>query len=183
MAGLDGTPDTESRREQESLRDFQSRLAERLALAETGAAGGASRLGFIAGGRHWLVALDQINEVVTLPGLTEVPWARPWFVGVASVRGSLYGCTDLAAYLGLAAPIPKGEVRLLLAHPRHGINAALRIDRALGLRALDKLTPEPGVADAPAWRLGDWRDENGQVWTEISLENLVTTPEFMDVTA
>ena len=74
----------------ESLREFQTRLAEKLKAAEA-AKGASSKLGFVAGGRHWLVDLNQINEVVTVPALTEVPWAKSWFVGVASVRGALYG--------------------------------------------------------------------------------------------
>ncbi len=163
----------------ESLRDFQARLAARLRDAQAGA-GATSKLGFIAGGRTWLVRLDQINEVVTVPDLAEVPWAKPWFAGVASVRGALYGCVDLAAYLGLAEPLARGESRLLLAHPRYGINVALRIERALGLRAIADLAEEPADGPAPVWQSGHWRDSSGQIWTELDVETLVTAPEFLE---
>jgi twitching motility protein PilI len=163
----------------ESLREFQTRLAEKLKAAEA-TRGAASMLGFSAGGRLWLVSLDQINEVVTVPALTEVPWAKPWFAGVASVRGALYGCVDLAAYLGLGEPLPPGEARILLAHPRFGVNAALRVERALGLRGIADLVPEPGAEDAAAWQLSRWHDREGQFWTEISMERLVSTPAFLE---
>jgi twitching motility protein PilI len=163
----------------ESLREFQTRLAEKLKAAEM-AGGAASKLGFVAGGRHWLVNLDQINEVVTVPALTGVPWTKPWFVGVASVRGALYGCVDLAAYLGLADPLPPGEARVLLAHPRFGVNAALRVERALGLRGIADLVPEPAEVDAAPWQAARWHDRDGQLWTEISLERLVTAPAYLE---
>lgn len=163
----------------ENLRDFQSRLAEKLKAAE-GATGASSKLGVLAGGRHWLVNLDQVNEVVTVPQLAEVPWSQPWFAGVASVRGVIYGCVDLAAFVGVAEPMARGETRLLLAHPRFGVNAALRVERALGLRPSQELEPEPGEPDAPGWALGRWRDGDGVVWTEISVESLVGMPAFLE---
>jgi len=166
--------------EKPSLREFQSQLAEKLKLSEV-SRGVVSKLGFIAGGRHWLVDLDQVNEVVTVSGLTEAPWVQPWFIGVASVRGVLYGCIDLAAFMGLAEPMPAGESRLLLIHPRFGLNAALRIDRPLGLRVLAGLQPEPQLPDADAWLIARWRDADGQVWDEISMQALATTPAFLDV--
>lgn len=163
----------------ETLRDFQSRLAEKLKVAQA-TSGTSSKLGILAGGSHWLVGLEQVNEVVTVPQLTEVAWSQPWFAGVASVRGVIYGCVDLGAFAGLAEPIPKGEARLLLAHPRFGVNTAMRVERALGLRPITEMTPEPDDANAPAWVLGRWRDADGQVWAEISVEKLVGLPAFLE---
>lgn len=162
-----------------SLREFQTQLAEKLKLAQ-GSHGASSKLGFSAGGKNWLVDLDQVNEVVTVSGLTEAPWVKPWFIGVASVRGMLYGCTDLAAFLGLAEPMPAGETRLLLVHPRFGVNAAFRIERALGLRALADLTPAPQIHSNQAWEVAHWRTADDQIWVELSMQQLVTTPVFME---
>lgn len=167
-------------RDKQSLREFQTQLAEKLKLAQVSNEVTA-KLGFVAGGKNWLVDLDQVNEVVTVPGLTEAPWARPWFVGVASVRGALYGCTDLAAFLGLAEPMPAGESRLLLVHPSFGVNAALRIEQALGLRALAELKPEPTPPTAAAWEISRWRGADDQDWVEISMRNLVAMPTFLEV--
>jgi twitching motility protein PilI len=167
-------------REKQSLRDFQTQLADKLKQAE-GANAVTSKLGFVAGGRSWLVNLDQVNEVVTVPGLTEAPWSRPWFVGVASVRGALYGCTDLAAYLGISEPMPVGETRLLLVHPRFGVNAAIRIERALGLRTLSDLTPIPLLQKTQPWEVAHWRAEDDQDWVEISMQALVSMPDFLEV--
>ncbi len=164
--------------DKQSLRDFQTQLAEKLKAAKA-ATGPSSKLGFIAGGRHWLVALEQINEVVTVAELIAVPWAQPWFPGVASVRGALYGCTDLGAFLSLSPVLPPGEAHLLLAHPRFGVNAALRVERTLGLRAIESLVPEPEPADASPWATAHWRGPD-QIWAELNVEKLVTSPAFLE---
>jgi twitching motility protein PilI len=166
-------------RNKQSLRDFQTQLADKLKQAQATKVA-TSKLGFVAGGQHWLVNLDQVNEVVTVSGLTEAPWAHSWFIGVASVRGALYGCTDLAAFFGLAEPMPAGESHLLLAHPRFGVNAAFRIERALGLRALADLIPEPKPADSAIWEVRYWRDTEDRHWVELNMQKLVESPVFLE---
>jgi twitching motility protein PilI len=140
--------------------------------------GSGSKLGFIAGGRHWLTELGQVNEVVTTARITPVPWAKPWFIGVAGVRGVIHGCTDLAAFFGIRPPSIADEMRLLLVHPRFGINAGLVIERAVGLRNLQAMAQHPRAASDPDWVLAHWQDGDGQDWTEISLEQLVVSPAF-----
>ena len=160
----------------QSLIEFQAQLAERLRAATRTPL--ASGLGFAAGGRLWLTDLFEMGEVVTDAVIVPVPWAKPWFLGLANVRGVIYGCTDLAAFMGLAAE--GGEGTLLLAHPRLEINAALRIDRTLGLRSPARMTREDVPPDAPPWVSAQWRDAQGQVWTQLSLERLVTSQPFLD---
>ena len=159
------------------LKDFQAQLAERLQGAQEQAPA-TSKLGFVAGGRHWLTDLDQVNEVVTAARLTPVPWAKPWFLGVASVRGVIYGCTDLAAFLKLAEPGGSAETRLLLAHPRFNVNAGLAIERAVGLRSIKSLSRSPRAAADPPWVVAHWEDGEGTTWTEVSIQQLVLSPDF-----
>jgi twitching motility protein PilI len=165
-----------------SLREFQTQLAERLRNAgQSGTV--ASKLGFIAGGRYWLADLNQINEVVTVPGLTPVPWSKPWFVGVASVRGAIFGASDLAAFFGIAPPIEAEESRLLLAHARYGVNAALRIAQPLGLRSVVGMKAiEAPIANEPAI-VGGWLDRDGIEWIGLDVERLVTDPRFLQAGA
>ena len=165
--------------DKQSLRDFQTQLAEKLKAAQV-ATGPSSKLGFVAGGRNWLVGLEQINEVVSVPELIAVPWAQPWFAGVASIRGALYGCTDLGAFLNLSEVLPQSEAHLLLAHPRFGVNAALRIERTLGLRAVENLMPESVPDVASPWIAAHWRSLDGQAWAELDVEKLVSAPAFLE---
>jgi twitching motility protein PilI len=164
------------------LHEFQTRLAERLkGSADRDVE--SSRLGFLAGGRHWLIALDQVGEVVTVSKLAKAPWTQPWFIGVAGVRGTIYGCTDLAAYLGVAPAESPEEVQLLLAGARFGAHAAFRIDRALGLRNTGAMTQAVSQELTEPWRLGAYIDAEGTEWQEISLEQLLTEADFLRVAA
>jgi twitching motility protein PilI len=165
--------------EKKKLRDFQAQLAERLQNAGTQTSS-PSKLAFIAGKHHWLTDLSDINEVVTVMSVTSVPWAKPWFVGVANVRGNLYGCTDLAAFLGLTEVMGRGETRLLLVHPRFGVNAALRVEQALGLRKTEELSALPAEPGPEPWVKARWRGPDDVEWTELSMEALVTSPRFLD---
>lgn len=160
-------------------RVFQQRLAERLrAAADSG--GESSKLGFLAGGRHWLTDLDQIFEVATVGRFSRAPWTQPWFLGAAGVRGVIYGCTDLGAFLGLGAAPVHDENTLLLAHPRFGARAALRIERALGLRnPADMHALEDAALET--WELGRYRDQVGTEWTELGVGALVASPRFPQV--
>lgn len=167
--------------EKQSLRDFQAQLAERFRTASSH--NPASKLGFQAGGRHWLADLAEINEVVTVAGISPVPWAKPWFAGLASIRGTVYGCTDLAAFAGLAEVMPPGESRLLLVHPRYGINAALRMERALGLRNLSEMSAAARQGDDADWWKGRWHGADGTEWIELDMERLVASPAFLDAGA
>lgn len=165
-----------------NLREFQTRLAERLkGAAERN--GETAKLGFIAGGRHWLTGLDQVGEVVSVNRLARAPWTRPWFIGVAGVRGAIYGCTELAGFLGVPSAAASDEVRLLLANARFGMHAAFRIDQALGLRDTRAMTRMPPADDQAGWELARFVDGEGVAWTEIALENLLADPRFLRVTA
>lgn len=166
------------RSDRESLREFQTRLADRLRAAQAKSSAD-SRLGFIAGGRQWLVSLDQVNEVVSLPEVSEPPWSKPWFLGVASVRGLLYGCTDLAVYLGLTDSAAKGEARFLLVHPRFGVNAALRVERTVGLRMTPDMNRLPDDSQSAPWVKATWRAADGE-WTELDVEQMVKAPAFLE---
>lgn len=165
-----------------TLREFQARLADRLKSAgQQGTV--ASMIGFIAGGRNWLVDLRQINEIVTIPSLTPVPWSKSWFSGVASVRGAIYGTTDLAAYFGMAPPMDVEDYRLLLTHPRYGVNAALRITQPLGLRSTSGMKAiDAPLVNEPAIACG-WLDRDGIEWIGLDIEKLLNTPKFLQAGA
>jgi twitching motility protein PilI len=163
-----------------SLRDFQESLASRLKAA-AGAAASEARLAFEAGGSLWLVRLEDSGEVLPVPAVERVPLTRDWFLGVANVRGVIYGVTDLAAFIG-GAPTARGpDNRLLLAGQPHGMNAALLVSRLAGLRNVGQLSPvEDAVPRAP-WAERAWSDAEGRVWQELDSAKLVADRQFLDV--
>lgn len=162
-----------------SLKEFQEGLANRLKAAATEAAPSA-RLGFEAGGNHWLATLDSAGEVLQVPEVQRVPLTRDWFLGVANIRGSLYGISDFGAFLGQGPTARGPENRLLLVGQPHGVNCALLVSRLAGLRNVADYETEPPGGRA-GWTLAAWRDKEGRVWQEIDTAQLLTHREFLDI--
>lgn len=164
-----------------SLRDYQRDLAARMQSADSGRA--ASKLGLQVGDERWLVDLKDAAEVIPVPPITPVPLTRPWFRGVANIRGNLYSVVDFAAFLG-ANPAPIAEqARLLLLSERFRMASALLIARSLGLRNPEQFQPRPGAAARPPWVLAELGDELGVSWKELDVSQLVQHAEFLSVGA
>ncbi len=160
-----------------SLKDFQNQLTRRLQSASTQPVN-ASRLGFRVAGRNWLVNLADINEVLPVPAILQVPGARRWFRGAANIRGNLYAVSDLGDFL-FTNPTPDSATnRLLLVHAKFGVNAALLVEQTLGLKHLSQLT---AAEQGGEWGFASqhFRDGDGADWIEIQLATLLTEPAFM----
>ena len=72
----------------DKLRDFSSRLAERLRTAPAAAAASLRLAGRI-GAKAYLVEMASAGEIVPLADVAPVPWTKPWYRGLANVRGRL----------------------------------------------------------------------------------------------
>jgi len=164
-----------------SLKDYQRALAER--LREAGAGRMASKLGMQLGAETWLVDLGDAGEVIPVPSVTPVPLTQPWFRGVANVRGNLYSVIDFPAFIGVGAVTLGEQSRLLLLGERFRTAAALLIDRSLGLRNPDQLTPRTTNGEVPAWLRGEFEDGDGKSWKELDVPQLVRHADFLSVSA
>ena len=164
-----------------SLREYQRELAERLRSAEAGHS--ASKLGVQVGEQGWLVDLVDAGEVIPVPPIAPVPLTKPWFRGMANVRGNLYSVVDFPAFLG-GKPVAAGEqTRLLLVSERFRASIALLVDRSLGLRNPAQLKARAAAAERPPWVKGEFTDGEGREWTELDVPQLVQDPEFLGVAA
>lgn len=176
-----------------SLREFQQGLSERLVSARRGE-GAQALLGIesgsddLPGGSHWLIDLADSGEVTPLPPLTPAPLTKPWFAGIANIRGVLYGVVDFSAWRG-GAPTPiNAQARLLLVGARHGVNSALLVRRALGLRPQVEMraTGEShagtqGTGEPAAWLGGRFQDPQDQIWTQLRIPALLSDPSYLDI--
>jgi twitching motility protein PilI len=160
-----------------SLRDYQRDLAERLRNAEVGRS--ASMLGLQVGNEAWLVDLTEAGEVIPAPAITPVPLMRPWFKGVANIRGNLYSVVDFPAFLGRSPVVLGDQSRLLLLGERFRLGAALLVDRALGLRNPTHFRRKDG--ESAAWARAGYEDGEGRQWKELDLPQLAQHPDFLAV--
>jgi twitching motility protein PilI len=175
----------------QSLKELQERLAQRLTAAKTEALT-ATWLAIEAGGQKHLLPLVQSGEIFPWSAVQPVPYTKPWYLGVANLRGGLHGVIDLAGLLQAGAARPalraadrvSSESRLVSLHNALGHNAVLWIDRLLGLRnpgAFRSVAERP--ADAPTFVTRLLIDESGQGWQELDLQLLVNEPEFLAIAA
>jgi twitching motility protein PilI len=157
-----------------NLREFQQNLIDRLQAKETSEER-VSTLGVQVAGRNWLVDMADIGEVLPLPQLTSVPFTKPWFRGMANVRGNLYSVVDMATYGHTGNTSGDVNNRVLLVAERHAFNAALLVDRVLGLR------------DARKWRQSEvdghieYHDEHGTPWHKLDITSLLEQAEFLQI--
>ncbi|AOW14666.1 chemotaxis protein CheW [Hydrogenophaga crassostreae] len=175
--------------QRQSLRDLQDRLARRLSAAKTDAAG-VSWLAVEVSGQRFLLPLVQSGEIFSWAPVQLVPYTHPWYLGVAALRGGLYGVVDLAALPGVGAQAPTGttldrvtsESRLISLHPALEVNAVLWVDRLLGLKnpAMFSALGER-AKDAQAFLGRVLVDAQGVEWQELDLQLLAGDAGFLNI--
>jgi twitching motility protein PilI len=163
-----------------SLRDFSAQLARRLSEAPAGEMP-AARLGVRIGNRGYLVEMTSIGEVVPASAITRVPWTRPWFRGLANVRGRLVGVYDLPQIAGDEPLRDEQAMQLLVLAEGLKVNAALLITRAFGLRTAKDLDALPETEGGAPWEGARFRDADGVTLTELNLVRLVADERFASI--
>ena len=172
----------------EALRELHSRLASRLQAARSGEVA-ASWLAVGVGGQNCLFPLAQAGEIFPWTPTLTVPYVRPWFLGVANLRGGLFGVADLAAFM---SGQPRAELseqarldaRLVTFNPALELNCALLIDQLVGLRHVDAFErSEPAADGAPDYFGTRYYEAGGTLWQEIQLVALSHLPPFLSISA
>ena len=171
----------------EALKELQTRLAARLQAAKAEGVAVASWLAVESGAQHFLLPLAQSGEIFSWTGVQPVPYTQPWFLGVANLRGGLVGVIDLAALLGVAQQRSEqamAETSLLALNPSLEVNAALLVDRLMGLRGSDAfVSSQPPAPDAPVFFGATYLDSSGTRWQELNLQALSQHPAFLSIRA
>ena len=173
--GLDET------RQSGKLRDFSAQLAARLQAAPSPMAEPA-RLAVRIGTSAFLLDMSSAGEIVPAPPVTPVPWTKPWFRGLANVRGRLVGVVDLICLAGGVAITPDDEQQLVVFNETLKFNVGLLITRAFGLRNIKDLESLGPVRErSRPWEAKAFRDVDGSRLVEIDLKGLISHEEFMSI--
>ena len=172
----------------QALRELQSRLADRLQLARTQGVA-PSWLAVEAGGARYLFPMAQAGEIFPWVATQAVPYTQAWFLGVANLRGGLFGVVDLFSYVtGQAAPpkteFARKESRLVALNAALDVNCALLVDRLAGLRNQEAFGDFAERAeDAPEFFGNRYVDHVGASWHEINLQSLAQQAQFLTISA
>ncbi|MEP6607116.1 MAG: chemotaxis protein CheW [Burkholderiaceae bacterium] len=164
------------------LREFSTQLAQRLKEAPNNPTE-PTRLAVRIGAENYLVEMALAGEIVSLPSIAPVPWTRPWYRGLANVRGRLIGVVDLMQLAGGDPLPPEQTSQVLVFGEVLGVNAGILVTRAFGIRNLKDLTLLDEVTPSArgSWERARYRDNDGLMMTELELRELATSPHFASI--
>jgi twitching motility protein PilI len=162
-------------------------LYERACLAHTAdaperteATGQWRGIGFRVGRRAFVSGIEEINELLAVPALTNVPGTQPWLMGVANVRGNLVPAIDLGRFL-FDERTPSSERTRLLLVRQHGGTVGLLVDEVFGQRTMDESRRGTGEDERDP-RVARFVAENvtlgEQSFGLFSMSRLVRAPDF-----
>lgn len=165
-----------------SIRDYQLNLFEQIKNADM-VISTDTMLGLAIGESRYLIHTNEVNEVLQVPKLAPVPLTQSWFLGMANIRGALYGITDMSQYWG-EEPIPIGlKARILLVVPHYKINSGLLVSSILGIRNLTdfELITDPDTTTVRLGIIGRYKDKQGRLWHVLNLQALVANEQFLEI--
>ena len=138
-------------------------------------------IGFRVGRAYLVAARQEIRELLPFPGITKLPGAKPWLLGLANVRGQLLPVTDLNVFFG-GPPTDISRMTRVLMVNHADIPAGLLVDEVRGFRRFVPAervnsVPEmlPGMTPfiAGAYSAGD------ELWGVLGVHGLVESSVFL----
>jgi twitching motility protein PilI len=162
------------------LREYQTNILAKLEDAKrSGAEAAAGYLGVVIGSKNVLVDLREISETLPITDIHRVPIVKPWFLGVANVRGVLYAINDLAQLLENNFTPISSNVRLLLISETVTSNVAFVVDKMIGLRKLDEMQLQDQESEETAClKTKTYQDQDSRIWHMLDCDKLVHSKEF-----
>ena len=165
---------------QSQLREYQTNILARLENAKkAGAEAPAGYLGVVIGSKNVLVNLQEISETLPVVDIQRVPIVKPWFLGVANVRGVLYAINDLAQLLENTLTSISSSTRLLLMSDSLTSNVAFVVEKMIGLRNINDMKPhEMQTEDSVCLKAQTYQDDENRVWYMLDCDKLIRSKEF-----
>ena len=165
---------------QSQLREYQTSILARLENAKkAGAESSAGYLGVVIGSKNVLVSLREISETLPVADIYPVPIVKPWFLGVANVRGVLYAINDLAQLLETKLTSISSSTRLLLISEAVSTNVAFVVEKMIGLRNINEMKLHEVTAEESAClKAQTYQDDENRIWHMLDCNKLVRSKEF-----
>ncbi len=136
-------------------------------------------IGFILGGKRYVVPWNEVAEIQSLPIMTRVPGAKDWVRGVANVRGTLLPVMDLNTFFGYRGRKLRKQRLLVVKHD--GIYSGLVIEEVLGAMTFEKFEKTEDTPDLKGaiadFIVGGFNKQDTE-WPVFSLHALAEYPEF-----
>ena len=163
-----------------TLRDYQTNILARLENAKrVGSEAPAGYLGVSIGSKNILINLQEISETLPIVDIQPVPLVKPWFLGVANVRGVLYAINDLGQMLENTLTQISSSARLVMVNEVVASNVAFVVDKMIGLRKLNEMQLLDEVIDeSVCLKTQTYQDVENRIWYMLDCDKLVRSKEF-----
>jgi len=139
-------------------------------------------VGFRIGQEQFVANREQVREVLMLPdGMTRVPGAKRWMLGIANLRGHLLPLIDLKMMLGSGRTSLRRMTRVISVNHRE-IPAGLVVDEVIGFRRFmdNELTDKWPQTAVRCDRFITGSYQRGQDnWPVFNLYELIESPTFL----
>ncbi|GAB4194095.1 MAG: chemotaxis protein CheW [Wenzhouxiangellaceae bacterium] len=166
----------------ESLLDYEERSQRHEALAEQAEQGATfDGVVFRIADLRLTCGIDQVNEILGVPGATPLPGAKPWLLGMANLRGNLAPLIDLGWYL-LNTRTPVTTRTRVLVMPLQNRPIALMVDEVFGQRHFpeSEAAPPENYSDSAVARYIERQFTlAGDVWGEFRFPGLLAENDFL----
>lgn len=140
-------------------------------------------IGISLNGKRYVVAQEDVAEVLTFPHCTKVPGVKDWLLGIANVRGRLMSVMGLRQFLGYPEVAHESKNRLLVID-KGEVYTGVLVDEVLGIQhfvqnSFEKTVPPSNREDAIAPYLQGGVVQQDNHWTELSLHLLAASAAFL----
>jgi twitching motility protein PilI len=171
------------------LLDIDRRNRERLpaTAAATTTAAGSQSAGWLAvrvGPWNFLLAMDDVAEIIPVPRVTIVPGVKPWLLGIANLRGTVMVVVDLQHYLSGKPAVQMPNSRLIVVRSgewHYGLLADEIIDRRQ-FSADSRLPNLNSIAANLRPYLSEAFAAGQQHWLALIINRLLDDPRFLNAT-
>jgi len=141
---------------------------------------------FRIGEEQFVAHRDEVREVLMLPeGMTRVPGANRWLLGIANLRGHLLPLIDIKLLLGSGRTSLRRMTRVISVNHRE-VPAGLVVDEVLGFRRFMEHEYGDGKAKTIVRCdsfLGGTYQRGDEAWPVFNLSDLVESKMFLQAAA
>jgi twitching motility protein PilI len=94
-------------------------------------------IGFSLNNKKYLLPINDLDEVLQIPRMTQVPGVKPWVRGIANVRGRLMTIIDLQNYI-TSTPSKDLMHKRMLVIDKQDMYCGVIVDKVLGMQHFDE---------------------------------------------
>lgn len=139
-------------------------------------------IAFRIGETNMIASMDEVTEILHMPGLTRIPNSKAWVLGIANIRGNLLPVMDLNGFLyGNNSKTSKRSRILVLNHNK--VFSGLVVDEVYGMRHFEKNSWEKKLpkhdAQLTPFIERSYRTHDSNVWLVFGMHKLAETQLFM----